>query len=87
MAATDLLSSSVPISIPRSFRGSYTPRLPDPSPQFNDSDLPPDENVIGGDTDDEDAFVAPHILSARTYVEDDLLKRYRPTRKLSVAMI
>ncbi|KAJ3052704.1 hypothetical protein HK097_005829 [Rhizophlyctis rosea] len=86
IAATDLLSSSVPISIPRSFTTSFRLRSPDRTPHLDD-DLPPDENVMEGDTDDEDAFVAPHILSARTYVEDDLLKRYRPTRKLSVAMI
>ncbi|KAJ3045212.1 Proline-rich AKT1 substrate 1 [Rhizophlyctis rosea] len=84
MPATELLSTSVPISIPRCLKGMLATRTPDLSP--DNDDQPPDEDMMEErDMEDEDAFVAPHILSARTYTEDDVLKRYRPTRKLSTS--
>ncbi|KAJ3286273.1 hypothetical protein HK104_009121 [Borealophlyctis nickersoniae] len=81
----NLLSSSVPISIPRSFRGSFVSRSPiDPVP---DAEL--DTLAVNGaeDGEEEETFIAPHILSARTYTEDDVFKRYRPSsRRKSVAI-
>ena len=68
-----------------SFKSSLAGVVPELETDLNDEQF--DDEDAAEQNYDEDAFVAPHILSARTYTEEDVLKRYRPTRKLSTAMI
>ncbi|KAJ3010278.1 hypothetical protein HKX48_007500 [Thoreauomyces humboldtii] len=89
-AALALYSSSLPIRIPSMSRLAAADPVPPIAEGNEDSELPDEEGPAFDESDGEGAdgrFVAPHILSARTYTQDYLLAmRPNKGRKTSFAM-
>ncbi|KAJ3185849.1 hypothetical protein HDU85_001218 [Gaertneriomyces sp. JEL0708] len=77
-----IFSTSVPVYIPGRFNPLTEPDLP---PELADElEAPPRARYPDDDTED---FVAPHILSARTFTDDYLLSMRPPkSRKQSLAI-